>query len=50
MLCFSGPNYARDKNTLDGLAEKKMLTKERFSGGYSLTRSGYAAMKKTGTE
>lgn len=45
MLCFSGPNYKRDKEALDLLAEKKMLTKEKFEGGYSLTRSGYAAMK-----
>ena len=50
MLCFSGPEYKRDKDTLDGLAEKKMLIKERFTGGYSLTKSGYAAMRDCQTD
>lgn len=50
MLCFSGPDYKRDKDTLDRLAEKKILVKERFAGGYSLTKMGYAAMKECQSE
>ncbi|QDS97025.1 hypothetical protein [Adhaeretor mobilis] len=45
MLCFSGPNLERDKETLELMSEKELLTKESFRGGYSLTRSGFAAMK-----
>jgi len=46
MLCFSGPSYKRDSAALDLLTEKKLLVKEKFEGGYSLTPSGYAAMKE----
>ena len=45
MLCFSGPNLKRDTETLKLLTEKKLLVKERFEGGYSLTQAGFAAMK-----
>jgi hypothetical protein len=45
MLCFSGPTYKRDKEALELLTDKKLLVKEKFEGGYSLTRSGYVAMK-----
>lgn len=44
MLCFSGPNLERDKVTLELMSEKKLLAKESFGGGYSLTRSGFIAM------
>ena len=45
MLCFSGPDLVRDKAALDLLTDKKLLIKEKFAGGYSLTPAGYAAMK-----
>ncbi len=45
MLCFSGPNLERDMATLKLLTEKKLLVKEKFAGGYSLTREGFATMK-----
>jgi hypothetical protein len=45
MLCFYGPNLKKYQPALNQLTEKDMLVKERFSGGYSLTKSGYAAMK-----
>ncbi len=45
MLCFYGPNLKKYQSALNQLTEKDMLVKERFSGGYSLTKSGYAAMK-----
>lgn len=45
MLCFSGPDLLRDKSTLDMMTEKKFLVKEKFAGGYSLTPTGFAAMK-----
>ena len=44
MLCFSGPNFERDEDTLELMSEKNLLTKESFGGGYSLTRSGFVAM------
>ncbi len=45
MLCFSGPDLERDRDALKLLTDKKLLVKERFKGGYSLTPSGFAAMK-----
>lgn len=44
MLCFSGPDLKQHKATLDVLADKELLVKEKFKGGYSLTRAGFAAM------
>ena len=46
MLCFSGPNLERDTAALNQLADKKLLVKEKFKGGYSLTPAGFAAMKE----
>lgn len=46
MLCFSGPDLERDRKALELLAEKKFLEKERFKGAYSLTKTGFAAMKE----
>ncbi len=46
MLCFSGPNLERDRKALEALSEKKLLEKERFKGGYSLTQAGFAAMNE----
>ena len=44
MLCFYGPNLKQNMTTLERLTDKEFLVKEKFQGGYSLTRSGYAAM------
>lgn len=45
MLCFSGPNLERYGADLNRMTDKKLLVKEKFKGGYSLTRAGFAAMK-----
>jgi len=45
MLCFSGPNLKQNKTTLELLTNKELLAKEKFKGGYSLTQTGFAAMK-----
>ena len=45
MLCFSGPDLLRDAATLQLLTDKGLLVKEKFTGGYSLTLDGFAAMK-----
>jgi hypothetical protein len=48
MLCFSGPDLAKNRTGLQQLTEKKLLEKEQFKGGYSLTPAGFAVMKKCG--
>lgn len=45
MLCFNGTTLKRHRAALKQLTEKEMLVKEQFEGGYSLTASGFAAMK-----
>ena len=45
MLCISGPELERDRATLELLIKKQVLVKEKVKGGYSLTETGYAAMK-----
>ena len=45
MLCFSGPNLERYAADLNRLTDKKLLVREKFKGGYSLTNGGFAAMK-----
>ena len=45
MLCFYGPNLSKNKAALQQLTEKKMLVKEDFPGAYTLTNSGYEAMR-----
>ena len=45
MLCFSGPNLKQNEMPLAILTEKKLLVKEKFKDGYSLTQTGFAAMK-----
>ena len=45
MLCFSGPDLERYAADLNCLADKKLLVREKFKGGYSLTKGGFAAMK-----
>lgn len=46
MLCFSGPNFKRDKATLARMTDKDLLVEEGFKGAYSLTQSGFTAMKE----
>ena len=45
MLCFHGQSFQKHRAPLQQLTEKKLLLKERFKGGYSLTNTGFAAMK-----
>ncbi len=45
MLCFSGPNFKQYKATLTDMTDRELLVKEGSKGGYSLTRTGFAAMK-----
>ena len=45
MLCFSSPNLERYSADLNRMADKKLLVKDKFPGGYSLTSAGFAAMK-----
>ena len=47
MLCFYGPNLELSKAALELLIGKELLVKERFKGGYSLTRAGFAAMNES---
>jgi hypothetical protein len=44
MLCFHGPQLAKYGACLRGLAEKNLVVKEQFAGGYSLTSAGFDAM------
>ena len=45
MLCFFGPNLERHKVALQQLTKRDLLVKENFNGAYSLTNSGFEAMK-----
>lgn len=45
MLCFSNHALETFDESLAQLADKGLLTQEDFPGGYSLTESGFAAMK-----
>ena len=49
MLCFSGRNLKNDRSVLELMTDKELLVKEKFKGGYSLTRAGFAAMKQCST-
>jgi hypothetical protein len=44
MLCFQGPQLEKHGATLRQLAEKNLVVKESFAGGYSLTAAGFKAM------
>lgn len=48
MLCFYGSDLEKHRAALKTLTDKKLLVKERFKGGYSLTHEGFAAMKACG--
>ena len=45
MLCFDSANLKKYESSFQKLTANGMLVKERFQGGYSLTRTGFAAMK-----
>lgn len=45
MLCFSRPDMETYKVPLARLIHGRLLFAEKFPGGYSLTETGYAAMK-----
>ena len=47
MLCFNGTSLKKHKPAIGQLIKKGMLIEESFTGGYSLTRDGYRAMKTT---
>jgi hypothetical protein len=44
MLCFTGPTLAQHREALSQLTAQGLLVKEKFRGGYSLTREGFEAM------
>jgi hypothetical protein len=48
MLCFNGPNLEEHQDSLQQMTALGLLTKESVAGGYSLTRSGFAAMSNSG--
>ena len=50
MLCFHGNWFDEHVESLRHLTAEKLLTKEQFSGGYSLTRSGFAAVQEFTTD
>lgn len=45
MLCFYGPVLEQNQAALKRMTELELLVKETFKGAYSLTSSGYHAMK-----
>lgn len=46
MLCFHGDLQVKHERALRSLTEKELLQEESFPGGYSLTGTGYAAMRQ----
>jgi hypothetical protein len=45
MLCFANPDLETFNTPLAELTDKGMLVEEKAHGGYSLTETGFAAMK-----
>ncbi len=45
MLCFHGQTLEKHRKSLQRLTNEGLLTKERFSGAYSLTAAGFTAMR-----
>ncbi len=45
MLCFNSQQVKSYRNALRLLMQKDYLVREDFSGAFSLTRDGFAAMK-----
>lgn len=46
MLCFHGPDLVKHKPALTQLSSKDLLRAETFNGGYTLTATGFTAMKQ----
>jgi hypothetical protein len=44
MLCFHGPLLDENRDSLRCLTEQGLLSKDKFKGGYTLTKAGFAAM------
>jgi len=44
MICLDVAMVQKHKVALRGLVERRFILKERFEGGYSLTKAGFAAM------
>jgi hypothetical protein len=45
MLCFHGPWFDEHRESLRHLTAIKLVTKEQFASGYSLTKTGFAALQ-----
>jgi hypothetical protein len=50
MLCFGSSDLEAFHVPLARLTNEGFLVAERFHGGYSLTETGYAAMKELGSD
>jgi hypothetical protein len=46
MLCFHGPLLDENRDSLRRLTEEGLLRKDKFKGGYTLTKAGFAAMHR----
>jgi len=44
MLCFHGPMLDEHHDSLQQLIKQGLLTKDKFKGGYTLTKVGFAAL------
>jgi hypothetical protein len=50
MLCFHGPLLDENRDSLRCLTEQGLLNKDKFRGGYTLTKAGFAAMHRSHEE
>ena len=50
MLCFHGPTWDEHRDSLQELTEQGFVRKDRFRGGYTLTKAGFAAMQHSHEE
>ncbi len=50
MLCLSGPELVSHRESLDKLVDAGLLVPESYKGAYSLTNSGFEAMKRVSDE
>lgn len=44
MICLDGAAVQKHKVAIRNLTDRNFILKERFEGGYSLTKAGFAAM------
>lgn len=47
MLCFNGNDLLAKSSALDLLVDKRFLVREKFSGAFSLTQTGYVKMRRS---